>query len=306
MPSTVPFTGIPGWIPPERGTRHHLGRLGRDLPMLRAGGVHLMDTALWLPNHRHRFWELHYLHRGRLEVEFAAGGRGLAVRGGSFVLTRPRAVHRARDGIMAPCHLVWLQLDLALPDAARGSPFTAADLRRLRTAFAARADSVWPAPAEADAVFRRLRDLLAGPSDAWAEAALRAAIADLLLLAVAPAAGAAFPPALRRALDALAADPCRPCTVAAAAAQAGISPAQVHALCVRHLGTTPAAWQLARRLDAAREAIAGGEAVGSVAARFGFSSPRYFAYAFRREVGVPPSLYAQARAAARTGGVHAW
>src|SRR4051812_10858964 len=92
---------LPPWIPPMRGDLHSLRGLGAAMPLIRNGGVHLVETALWLPSHTHQHWELHYLHRGQLDV--AADDRLLSARGGWFMLTSPGRVHRARDGVMAPC-----------------------------------------------------------------------------------------------------------------------------------------------------------------------------------------------------------
>jgi len=298
--------GIPDWIPEERGSRHDLAEVTAEMPLVRSGGVHLVDTALWLPTHHHPRWELHYVHRGRIDFELHGEERVLTARGGWFVLTAPRRAHRARDGIIPPHQLVWLTLDPGHPEATRGTPFTRDDLRHLRAVLRRNADSVWPAPPTAGVVFRRLRDLCGEPPSPFTAAAKRAAVAELLILAASTAGPEPEPPALSRALAALAADPRRPCTVAAAATRAGISPARLHALCARHLGTTPAAWQLTQRLSLARERLAAGISVNTVADELGFSSPRYFAYAFRREVGVPPSRYAEVRALARKGPALRW
>lgn len=281
----------PSFLPAEHGERASFGSLLAAMPMLRCGALHRMDTALWLPNHRHASAELHYIHRGRFEVELP--GRRLVASGGWFMLTGPRRVHRARDGIMPPVHLLWLQLEPGRRDACRGTPFDPAGLAQLRRVLHARRDSVWPAPPETASVFRRVAALLAGLRDPLRAAALRAALAELLILAAQPAAARVVPAGLQRGLDALAAEP--PCTVAAAARAAGMSPGSLHVLCAEHLGTTPAAWQLARRLDRARECLAAGDGVAAVARSLGFSSPRYFAHTFRREIGIPPSQYADLR-----------
>jgi AraC-like DNA-binding protein len=293
---------LPSFLPPERGERASFGGLLAAMPLLRRGALHRMDTALWLPNHRHAAAELHYVHRGRLEVELP--GRRLVASGGWFMLTGARRVHRARDGIMPPVHLLWLQMEPGRPDACRGTPFDPAALARLRRVLHARRDSAWPAPPEAAAVFRRVAALLPESRDPLLAAALRAALAELLVLAAQPAALRAVPAGLQRALAALAAEP--PCTVAAAARTAGMSPGSLHALCAEHLGTTPAAWQLARRLDRARERLAAGDGVAAVARSLGFSSPRYFAHAFRREVGIAPSQYAGLRERVAEEGVLEW
>lgn len=293
---------LPSFLPAERGERASFAGLLAAMPMLRRGALHRMDTALWLPNHRHAAAELHYIHRGRLEVELP--GRRLVASGGWFMLTGSRRVHRARDGIMPPVHLLWLQLEPGRRDAGRGTPFDPVGLAQLRRVLHARRDSAWPAPPEAAAVFRRIAALLAGARDPLLAAAVRAALAELLVLAAQPAAVRTVPAALQRGLNALVAEP--PCTVTAAARAAGMSPGSLHALCAEHLGTTPATWQLARRLDRARERLAAGDGVAAVARSLGFSSPRYFAHAFRREVGIAPSQYAGLRERVAAEGVLEW
>lgn len=297
-----PSPHLPSFLPPERGERTSFEGFLAAMPMLRRGALHRLDTALWLPSHRHATAELHYVHRGRLEVELP--GRRLVANGGCFMLTGPRRAHRARDGIMPPVQMLWLQLEPGRRDAGRGTPFDAAGLARLRRVLRARRDSAWPAPPEVAAVFRRVVALLPGSGDPLLAAALRATLAELLVLAAQPAATRAVPAGLQRALAALAAEP--PCTVAAAARAAGMSAGSLHALCAEHLGTTPAAWQLARRLDLARERLAAGDEVAGVARSLGFSSPRYFAHAFRREVGIAPSQYAGLRERVAQVGVLEW
>ncbi len=285
---------LPAFLPTERGQRCAFDDPTAGMPLVRRGALHRMDTALWLPNHRHADAELHYVHRGRLDVELPGRRpRRLVAHGGWFLLTAPRRVHRARDGIMPPCQLVWLQLAPGRADAALGTPFDDRALAQLRRTLRARHDTAWPAPEAAAELFRRLRDLLPRRTAPLAASAIRAALAELLLLAVEPAADRTSPAPLLRALAVLSADP--PRTVTAAARAVGISPGGLHALCAEHLGLTPAAWQLARRLDRARDLLADGIAVATVARTLGFSSPRYFAHAFRREVGIAPGGFAALR-----------
>jgi len=144
--------------------------------------------------------------------------------------------------------------------------------------------------------------------DQWtaATAAVRLALADTLLSVFAEAPPSPPPTALATALTILAADAPRPCTVATAARRAGLSPATLHALCAKHLGTTPASWLLNHHLMRARHDLLAGASVAEISHRFGFSSPRYFAHAFRREVGVQPSLYADVAHAARTEATRTW
>jgi len=112
------------------------------------------------------------------------------------------------------------------------------------------------------------------------------------------------PPELGRAMAAMAANPTLTCKEAAV--QVGLSQAKLHSMCVRHRGSTPAAWSLVQRLDLAASMLAAGHEIKDVSVRLGFPTPRYFAYAFRRELGVSPALYVRACTTARNEPVRSW
>lgn len=60
------------------------------------------------------------------------------------------------------------------------------------------------------------------------------------------------------------------------------------------MGTTPAAYIRARRIEQAEKLLAeGSETIAAVAAAVGFASPSAFSKAFREQVGCPPSTYAE-------------
>jgi len=75
----------------------------------------------------------------------------------------------------------------------------------------------------------------------------------------------------------------------ALAERAALSPRQLHRLFVDQLGETPARYVLARRLDAARDLLAGGMSVEAAAAATGFASADTFRRAFSRTHGAAPS-----------------
>ncbi len=294
--TTTRPASLPRWLPDLHGERFDFTN-GNSMPLVPAGGIHRSSSALWLPTHRHRHWELHYVHRGRMRLELPTNGgvANLDVPGGWFCLTAPGRVHRGQDGLLPPAQLLWLQLCPEQARARMGTPFSAADLQVLRSQLAQRAEHAWPAPPAMAEVFARLGALLASGARGLDGAGVRNALSQVLMLAGQPGVVDPLPAALAAACAALARQPTQPCTVAAAARAAGISAAHLHELCVRHLGSTPAAWQLTLRLDLARARLVQGQSVALVAAALGFSSPRYFAHAFRREVGVQPSGYAELR-----------
>ncbi|MGW7237459.1 helix-turn-helix domain-containing protein [Streptomyces sp. NPDC054804] len=81
--------------------------------------------------------------------------------------------------------------------------------------------------------------------------------------------------------------------------QHAISPRYLHLLFQRH-GITVGAWLRTRRLEAAREELAGpGSAhrpIAAVAARCGFTSPSHFSRAFRETYGMSPAQWRRAAA----------
>jgi hypothetical protein len=123
----------PAYLPRERGVRHDLGAVLRGMPLITRAGLYRMETALWLPNHRHLDAELHYVHRGRLEIELPGRDPGrLVAHGGWFMLTAPGRIHRARDGIMPPVQTLWMHLRPQGRGACAGTPLDLAGLTMLR------------------------------------------------------------------------------------------------------------------------------------------------------------------------------
>lgn len=110
------------------------------------------------------------------------------------------------------------------------------------------------------------------------------------------AAPATLPPAVVAAHELIrlhAADPAF--TPDRCARRVGLTPRQLRTACSRWLGHPPRALLQAERLRLAAGLLAhGGFAIAEVAARAGFADPFYFARAFRRHAGCPPSAYRSA------------
>ncbi|GAA4698956.1 hypothetical protein GCM10023215_41750 [Pseudonocardia yuanmonensis] len=96
-------------------------------------------------------------------------------------------------------------------------------------------------------------------------------------------------PVVGPALAAIDADPARPWTVAALAAEAGVA-APVFALRFRDVvGAAPLAYLRQRRMSLAAEYLADPSAtVAAVARRVGYADPFSFTVAFTQEQGMPP------------------
>jgi transcriptional regulator GlxA family with amidase domain len=97
--------------------------------------------------------------------------------------------------------------------------------------------------------------------------------------------------ALRKATDAIAADPAGNHDVKALAARASLSTRQLNRLFQSELGTTPARYVEMVRIDAARAALDAGRTVGETARIAGFGSTESLRRVFVDHLGVSPKAY---------------
>ncbi|MFC7624193.1 helix-turn-helix domain-containing protein [Microlunatus sp. GCM10028923] len=101
-----------------------------------------------------------------------------------------------------------------------------------------------------------------------------------------------LPLRLRRVLTWVTAEPGRSITVADLAAVADCSTATLTRLFRRHLDTSPLAWVLRVRIDAAKELIITTSLpMAQIARRVGISDAYYFSRQFRRHTGESPSAW---------------
>ena len=96
---------------------------------------------------------------------------------------------------------------------------------------------------------------------------------------------------LRAVTDAIAANPAANHSVKALATQASLSTRQLTRLFQTELGTTPARYVEAMRIDAARAALDAGSSVGDAARSAGFGSPETLRRVFVSELGISPKAY---------------
>jgi AraC-like DNA-binding protein len=81
-------------------------------------------------------------------------------------------------------------------------------------------------------------------------------------------------------------------TLAQAGRDLGASPSHLVRTFTRAFGIAPHQYLVARRIDAARKRLLGGEPIAQVAAEVGFYDQAHFTRQFRRHVGTPPGRYA--------------
>jgi AraC-like DNA-binding protein len=81
-------------------------------------------------------------------------------------------------------------------------------------------------------------------------------------------------------------------TLAHAGRALGASPSHLVRCFTRTFGIAPHQYVVARRIDAARKRLLGGEPIARVAAGVGFYDQAHFTRQFKRHVGTPPGRYA--------------
>jgi AraC-like DNA-binding protein len=105
-------------------------------------------------------------------------------------------------------------------------------------------------------------------------------------------APAAAPGSVRRVIDAMQGDPCRPFTVAELARIAGVGPRSLQLSFQRYVGMSPMSYlrqvRLGRAHDDLRHSDLGGATVAEIALRNGFPHFGRFAAAYRDRYGVSP------------------
>ena len=96
---------------------------------------------------------------------------------------------------------------------------------------------------------------------------------------------------LRRATDAISADPAADHSVKSLAGRASLSTRQLTRLFQSELGTTPARYVEMVRIDAARAALDAGRTVADTARMAGFGSPESLRRVFTDHLGISPKAY---------------
>ena len=107
----------------------------------------------------------------------------------------------------------------------------------------------------------------------------------------------ALPRPLRRACRAIDCDPTADLPVEAVAAAAGVSVSRLFTLFREHLHSSPHQYQLTRKLDMAKELLGTRQdiPIKQIAEMSGFSSLELFYRRFRRDTGVTPAEFRNAR-----------
>ncbi len=105
------------------------------LPLVTSVGSIRSRSASRITWHHHDEFEILFLVDGVTEYEFV-GGRKVSLAGGHFLVVPPGTRHRGLDDVRRPARLCGIVFDSRRAGAAKLTPFSRDDLRRLTEAFA--------------------------------------------------------------------------------------------------------------------------------------------------------------------------
>jgi AraC-like DNA-binding protein len=277
----------------EQSVTVHGNQIG--LPMLIHVSRVRSHTASRVTWHSHEGFELVFLVDGATAYEFA-GRTTVDLRGGHFLVVPPGLVHRGLQDVRSPSTICGLALKASPPCAWKGTTFTAADVRRLRTALENASRKVHPFNPALRWLVRRLMEETASypanPQRAEAGIALRALICAVLVEAMRQmlmpvtvpkqfvAAAVAY---LRQHLH-------EPVGMADLVRHVGFSRARMFDMFKAQTGLTPHDYLQRMRIEKAQEQLRQTKlSVTEIGMAVGFSSGQYFSTVFARYSGVSPT-----------------
>jgi AraC family L-rhamnose operon transcriptional activator RhaR len=267
-----------------------------DLP---GGTAGVYQWAQWSgvvenPPHRHTYFEVCRVDAGR--GRFVVGGRDHDVEPGDLLFARPGVRHRILSPDPPGIGLSWVSFDL------RPSPEATDEDDALVRAFLATDRAVArDRDTQVGSVWRALHACAAGPPRPGQRTQL-VALGQALLVALVRAGGPDLPGTaapvdvsarvVRQVTRYVHDNVDRPVRVDELARHVHLSHRQLTRLCAEHLGTSPAAYASAVRLDrAAALLVRTAQPIKQIAAATGFADVVQFTRAFTRRHGRPPGRF---------------
>ena len=255
---------------------------------------HIANRVTW---HSHEGFELLFLLDGATAYEFA-GQTSVELHGGHFLVVPPGLAHRGLQDVRSPSTICGLALKASRPSAWKTTTFTAADLRRLRTALEHASRKVHPFNSALRWLVRRLMEETAGfpasPHRAEAGKALRAMICAVLVEAMRQML---MPPTVPKQFVAAAVAYLRehlhePVGMTDLVRHVGFSRARMFDMFKAQTGLTPHDYLQRMRIERAQEQLRQTKlTVTEIGLAVGFSSGQYFSTVFGRYSGVSPTQF---------------
>lgn len=273
---------------------HLLGRQ-IDFPLLQQMGLVRSSSASRVPWHSHSGFEILFLLEGRTSYEFKSGST-VELRGGQFLVVPPKAVHRGKHDVRAPCRICGLALAPLSQNVWRNSPFTRADVAHIRAALACSAITMHPLNSSLRWIIKRLMDETgtrwSSPDDKTSPAILRTLISAAILEAVRQIISLPqAPKAIAAAAVAYLGKHCHEAvSIQQLSAYLGYSRSRVFELFKSEMGLSPNDYLQRVRIERAQQLLRETKkSVTAIALETGFNSGQYFCTVFRRYVGVTPA-----------------
>jgi AraC-like DNA-binding protein len=245
--------------------------------------------------HSHAGFELLFLVDGATAYEFADHAV-VDLHGGHFLVVPPELAHRGLQDMRSPSTICGLALQASRASGWRTTTFSAADVRRVRTALESGSRKVHPFNPALRWLVRRLMEQTANypanPRRAEAGLALRALICAVLVEAMrqmlVPPTGpkqfvAAAVAYLQKHLH-------ESVKMADLVRHVGFSRARMFDMFKAETGLTPHDYLQRMRIEKAQEQLRQTKlSITSIALALGFSSAQYFSTVFARYSGVSPT-----------------
>lgn len=290
------------------------------LPLVREAGMGFINRPAQLGPHRNPGYELTYLLSGEVAWEVFPGPvpgpaavpetrqeippadatpLRMQLAGGDLAITQARILHQGEYRIIRPCRLLWLVVDPDRRDAARNTPFTRDDLKRLSQCFRSAGNIVVRANPMMDTAVRALQSCLeagmSGLSVCLPDSALRGFLSQVVIAAAESLSRPVVEqdnPVVRSAIEYMQANLAEPVSVAQIAEAVGLRTSRFHEVFRSETGQTPADYFSRLRIECARDRLRHGtDPIIHIAMDLGFSSSQYFANTFRKYTGMTPSAY---------------
>lgn len=249
-----------------------------------------------LPSHVHDdVYEICYIDQGL--VEWWVDTDHYAVRGGDIFITWPGEQHGGIGGVMNPCELYWIQIDLhGLKDRLH----TVGDVDRLQRDIQSLPDRHLPGT---KAILNCFEMLLGEHRQPTAYSALVAGSVLIQLLVEVLRAHQqherrqirrkeVFSPPVQQAINYINANLANPLLVQDISGAANISTSYFHQRFVQETGMTPADYRTRQRIQRAKQLLKNPKlSVTEIAYQLGFSSSQYFSSVFKRYTGHTPTSF---------------
>ena len=275
-------------------------------PFIREGALWIVHEAMpVLDFHAHDGFQIHFLLTGNMTRELRDGTLQ-PLHGGTLSLLQPGVLHRGEHGVAHPCREISLVLSPDCKDLESLFPPREASriLRTLRKA----GNCVIRAREEQEVVMQQLLTALdeahARPPAPHRECWIRLLLGQFILCAVRAIVQPKFHPqyyAIAKACRLIQKDEEGRMTSSRIAAELRLSPSRFRDLFQKTIGQTVANYRNSLRCEsAARLLAATAKPVTEIAHELGFSNSQYFARAFRRYMGVAPSVYREQAAPHQT------